>query len=60
MTNQVNDEAPAFAKALRRGRRMTNNETSSNAEETTRRFNALFSSFGIRHSFDIRHSTFVI
>jgi hypothetical protein len=49
MTNQVNDEA-----------RMTNDETSPNAEMTNRRFNALFSSFGFHHSFDIRHSTFVI
>src|SRR5213595_2199015 len=40
--------------------RMSNDETSSNAPMTTVRSGALLLSSALRHSFDIRHSTFVI
>ena len=39
---------------------MTNNEISSNSRTTNMRSKVCHFSFGIRHSFDIRHSTFVI
>src|SRR6267142_6255721 len=40
--------------------RMTNDETSSNAPMTNARLGACFPLFAFRHSFDIRHSIFVI
>src|SRR5205809_6380112 len=40
--------------------RMSNDETSSNAPMTNVRTAALLLSSALRHSFDIRHSTFVI
>ena len=40
--------------------RMSNDETSSNAPMTNVRSGALLLSSALRHSFDIRHSTFVI
>jgi hypothetical protein len=40
--------------------RMTNDETSSNAPMTSARSGARFWLFPFRHSFDIRHSSFVI
>ena len=40
--------------------RMTNDETRSNAQMTNMRSEIYFSSFGFRHSFDLRSSTLVI